>query len=141
MCNELSGWHARGEEGRTTKEVFQHCVDVVTDSEPASAAVASRTRSKAHANAAPSVTRCVAAADEAACSVPEISKTDSTITRHLKTSHTCLQTVGASAMSYFTILVRARNSWHLSILEAILINRRKPEVCAQKEHVRSLCLF
>ena len=120
---------------------LQRCVDVVTDSEPASAAVASRTRSKARANAAPSVTRCVTAAAEAACSVLKISKTDSAIKRHLKTSHTCLKTVGASAMRYFTILARAWNSWHLSILEAIFINRRKPELCAQKEHVRSLCLF
>ena len=122
------------------KRVAKRCVDV-TNLEPASAAVASRTRSKARANAAPSITRCVTAAAEAACSVPKISKTDSAITRHLKTSHTCLKTVGASAMRYFTILARARNSWHLSILEATFINRRKPELCAQKDQVRSLFLF
>lgn len=70
-----------------------------------------------------------------------IVKSDSAITRHLKSSIKCLSAVGANVMGHFKIIARARSENHLSVLEAVYIDRWKPELCAQKEHVRNLHLF
>ena len=72
---------------------------------------------------------------------PATSKSDSGITRHLKTSAECRNAVGSNPMKRFTILAKARNSGHLSFLEAVFISRLSPVLCAQKEFVRSLALF
>ena len=70
-----------------------------------------------------------------------IVKSDSAITRHLKRSMHCLNAVGANVSKHFKIIAKARSENHLSVLEAIYIDRWKPELCAQKEHVRNLHLF
>ena len=41
----------------------------------------------------------------------------------------------------FRVLAKARNSGHLSFLEAVFISRLSPVLRAQKEFVRSLALF
>ena len=74
-----------------------------------------------------------------ACGVPKISKTESAITRHLKTSHTCLKMVGASAMRYFSILTRAPNSWHLRILETNSSTDENRN-CVPKKNMLGLCV-
>ena len=66
---------------------------------------------------------------------------DSAITKHLKSSVACLKGVCADVMGHFKVITRARNKVHLSILEALLIGRLQPKLCAQKEHVRNLQLF
>ena len=68
-------------------------------------------------------------------------KTDTAITRHLKNSPACLSAVCADVTRRFSILARARNACHLATLEAIFIARKKPELCNQKSHVKSLSLF
>ena len=70
-----------------------------------------------------------------------IVKSDGAITRHLKRSMHCLNDVGANVSEHFKIIAKARSENHLSVLEAIYIDRRKPELCAQKEPVRNLHLF
>ena len=72
---------------------------------------------------------------------PAISKSDSGITRHLKTSAECRNAVCSNPVKRFRVLAKARNSGHLSFLEAVFISRLSPVLCAQKEFVRSLALF
>ena len=71
----------------------------------------------------------------------KVSKSDSSITRHLKTSPECREGVCLDVSKRFRILSRARNAGHLSFLEALFISKLSPELCAQKEFVRSLELF
>ena len=70
-------------------------------------------------------------------------KSDSGITRHLKTNSECLSTLSKTnnLASFFTILARARNDIHLAVLEAIFIASYQPVLCSQKDHVRCLTLF
>ena len=70
-----------------------------------------------------------------------ICKSDSAITRHLKSSTSCLNAVCGDVNGCFKILAGGRNLYHLSILEALFIARLKPGLCAQKEHVKNLQLF
>ena len=70
-----------------------------------------------------------------------ITKSDSGITRHLKTTPECRKAVGASPAKRFKVLAKARNSEHLGFLEAVYISRLSPVLCSQKEFVRSLALF
>ena len=72
----------------------------------------------------------------------KVSKSDSGITRHLKTSSHCREAVGKSNITApFKVIARARNASHLGFLEALLIGRHAPALCAQKEFVRTLGLF
>ena len=71
----------------------------------------------------------------------ELKKSDSGITRHLKTSPPCLEAIRARPLDRFSVLAKARNSSHLGVLEAMFIRTLKPELCAQKDFVRSLVLF
>ena len=74
--------------------------------------------------------------------VLKVAKSDSGITRHLKTSSKCRDVVCRSNFtSRFKVIARARNASHLGFLEALFIERYKPELCAQKEFVRTLGLF
>ena len=70
-------------------------------------------------------------------------KSDSGITRHLKTNSECLSTLAKTdnLASFFTIMARARNDIHLAVLEAIFIASYQPVLCSQKDHVRCLTLF
>ena len=70
-----------------------------------------------------------------------VTKSDSGITRHLKTTPECRKAVGASPAKRFKVLAKARNSGHLGFLEAVYISRLSPVLCSQKEFVRSLALF
>ena len=72
-------------------------------------------------------------------------KSDSGITRHLKTNSECLSTLVLSKTdnlaSIFTIMAGARNDINLAVLEAIFIASYQPVLCSQKDHVRCLTLF
>ena len=68
-------------------------------------------------------------------------KSDSGITRHLKTAPECRKAVCANPAKRFKVLAKARNSGHLGFLEAVYISRLSPVLCSQKEFVRSLALF
>ena len=72
---------------------------------------------------------------------PATSKSDSGITRHLKTSAECRNAVGFNPVKRFRVLAKARNSGHLSFLEAVFISQLLPALCTQKEFVRSLALW
>ena len=63
-------------------------------------------------------------------------KSDSAITKHVKLSRDC-----SSVLSRIRVVPRARSKSHLNVLEAIFIARLHPDLCLQKEFVRSLCLF
>ena len=86
--------------------------------------------------------------DDSACEndanqqVQKAAKSDSGITRHLNTSSKCRDVVCRSSItSRFKVIARARNISHLCFLEALFIGRYTPELCAQKEFVRTLGLF
>ena len=70
-----------------------------------------------------------------------VTKSDSGIIRHLKTTPECRKEVGASPAKRFKVLAKARNSGHLGFFEAENISRLSPVLCSQKEFVRSLALF
>ena len=71
-----------------------------------------------------------------------VAKSDSGITRHSKTSSKCRDVVCRSSItSRFKVIAGARNASHLDFLGALLIGRYTPELCAQKEFVRTLGLF
>ena len=67
-------------------------------------------------------------------------ESDSAITKHEKLSPDCLRSVCSNVLSHLSVVARARSKSH-QCLEAIFIARFKPELCLQKEFVRSLCLF
>ena len=61
---------------------------------------------------------------------PATSKSDSGITRHLKTSAECRNAVCSNPVKRFRVLAKARTSGHLSFLEAVFISRLSPVLCA-----------
>ena len=86
--------------------------------------------------------------DDSACKndanqqVLKVTKSDSGITHHLKTSSKCRDVVCRSSItSRFKVIARARIASHLGFLEVLFIGRYTPELCAQKEFVRTLGLF
>ena len=86
--------------------------------------------------------------DDSACKndakqqVLKVAKSDSGITRHLKTSSKCRDVVCRSSItSRFKVIARARNARHLGFLEALFIGWYTPELCAQKKFVRTLGLL
>ena len=86
--------------------------------------------------------------DDSACKndanqqVLKVAKSDSGITRHLKTSSKCRDVVCRSSItSRFKVIAWARNASRLGFLEALFIGWYTPKLCAQKEFVRTLGLF
>ena len=86
--------------------------------------------------------------DDSACQndanqqVLKVAKSDSGTTHYLKTSSKCRDAVCRSSItSRFKVIARARNVSHLGFVEALFIGRYTPELCAQKESVRTLGLF
>ena len=67
-----------------------------------------------------------------------VKRTDSAITRHLKSSRQCIR---GDLHGAFKVLAQARNKPHLDVLEVLNIQRLAPPLCNQKEHVRALSLF
>ena len=74
---------------------------------------------------------------------PEIveGKSEPAITKQMKLSPDCLRSACSFVLSHLSVVARARSKSQLNVLEAIFITRLKPELCLQKEYVRSLCLF
>ena len=74
--------------------------------------------------------------------VLKVAKSASGLTRHLKTSSDCRDVVCRSSLtSQFRVIARARNASHLGFLEALFMGRYTPDLCAQKEFVRTSGLF
>ena len=72
------------------------------------------------------------------CGKPAVRvSSDSTITKHLIANADCVK---ENIRRNFSILARARHSQHLDVLEAIYIKSRSPELCQQKNLVRTLKL-
>ena len=65
-------------------------------------------------------------------------KSDFAILKHLKLNTECIRD---DLRTVFRVLAQARSDSHLSILEALYIQRLTPTLCSQKEHVRVLSLF
>ena len=71
----------------------------------------------------------------------EESRSDSAITRHLKSSLDCLRAVCSNDLvNVFKVVARSRNSFHLDVLEAVFIKLHSPVLCQQKEFVKVLYL-
>ena len=68
-------------------------------------------------------------------------RTDSTVTRHLKGSLTCVPANRKQLKERFSVVVRARGPLHLEVLEALFIKRHTPGLCQQKDFVRALQSF
>ena len=66
-------------------------------------------------------------------------KSDSAVARHLKENPACLQG-GDDVRKRFRVLARARHLSHLSVLEAVHIRDKTPDLCKQKDFVRVLHL-
>ena len=66
-------------------------------------------------------------------------KSDSAVARHLKENPACLQG-GDNVRKRFRVLARVRHLSHLSIIEAVHIRDRTPDLCKQKDFVRMLYL-
>ena len=62
----------------------------------------------------------------------------SSITEHLATNLDCLKNFSADM---FRPIAQARNSFHLAVLEAIIISQNKPEICKQKDFTYRTLLF
>ena len=74
--------------------------------------------------------------------VLKVSKSDSGITRHLKTCSQCKEAVCKSNVTArFQVIARARNASHFGFLETLFIGRNAPALCAQREFVCTLGLF
>ena len=65
-------------------------------------------------------------------------ESDSAIGQHLLESNQCARNYSDSQ---FKILTTARSQFHLSLLEAVYISRKKPDLCRQKQFVFTQQLF
>ena len=65
-------------------------------------------------------------------------ESDSAIGQHLLESNQC---AGNYSDSQFKILTTARSQFHLSLLEAVYISRKKTDLCRQKQFVFTVQLF
>ena len=65
-------------------------------------------------------------------------ESDSAIGQHLLESYQCARNYSDSQ---FKILTTARSQFHLSLLEAVYISRKKTDLCRQKQIVFTLQLF
>ena len=63
------------------------------------------------------------------------SRSDSAITRRLRSNHDCLIAVFSHVFDLFSVVARARNHFHLDVLEAVYIKPHSPVLCQQKEYV------
>ena len=68
------------------------------------------------------------------------SRSDSAITRHLRSHHDCLMAVCSHVFDLFSVVARARNHFHLDVLEAVYIQLHSLVLCQQKEYVKVLYL-
>ena len=68
------------------------------------------------------------------------SRSDLPITRHLRSNHDCLIAVCSHVFDPFSVVARARNHFHLDVLEAVYIKLHSPVLCQQKEYVKVLRL-
>ena len=68
-------------------------------------------------------------------------KSDTSITKDIQASMACLQAMCRNHMSRFRIVARGGSKAHLNSLAAIFIARTKPELCVQKESVKTIELF
>ena len=65
-------------------------------------------------------------------------KKQSSICEHLVNNLECLKNYNSER---FKPIAQARNSFHLSVLEAIIISQNKPEICKQKDFTYQTLLF
>ena len=65
-------------------------------------------------------------------------KNDSAIGQHLITNPECAKTYTDDNLR---IIVQARSSFHLGVLESVYIKTQNPVLCKQKEFIFSLGLF
>ena len=65
-------------------------------------------------------------------------ESDSVIGQHLLESNQCARNYSGSQ---FKILTTARSQFHLSLLEAVYISRKKTDLCKQKQFIFTLQLF
>ena len=126
--------------GRPRKIQADTRAEVQVSTEPELEPVASRTRSKARGDS--QIANATSKDPTAPTKAPDvvIAKTDSAITRHLKTSPGCLSAIRVNFRSRFSVLARGRNASHLRALEAIFIARKKPELCSQKDYKKTLAV-
>ena len=68
------------------------------------------------------------------------SRSNSAITRHLRSNHDCPMAVCSHVFDLFSVVARARNHFHLDVVEAVYIILHCPVLCQQKEHVKVLYL-
>ena len=68
------------------------------------------------------------------------SRSDSAITRHLKSKHDCLMAVCSHVFDLFSVVARARNHFHLDVLEAVYIKLYSLVSCQQREYAKVLYL-
>ncbi|MEC8567464.1 MAG: hypothetical protein VXY56_04130, partial [Pseudomonadota bacterium] len=66
------------------------------------------------------------------------SKDQSAIGRHLYGNLECSRNFNDAQ---FTVLARARNDFHLAVLEMVFIKTKDPELCRQKQYVLNSILF
>ena len=64
-----------------------------------------------------------------------LNPSDSAVANHL------MKNIRCSKKEMFTISVHGRTSFHLCALEALNISARRPPLCRQKHHVKSMLLF
>ena len=57
---------------------------------------------------------------------------DSAVTKHLKSSHTCIPASDKETFECFHVLTQTGNVLHLEILEAVYIRNLTPSLCQQK---------
>ena len=68
------------------------------------------------------------------------SRSESAITRHLRSNHDCLIAVFFHVFDLFSVVARARNPFHLDVLQAVYIKLHSPVLSQQKEYVKVLYL-
>ena len=62
----------------------------------------------------------------------------SSVCEHLANNLNCLKNFSTDM---FRPIAQARSSFHLSVLEAIIISQNKPEICKQREFTYQTLLF
>ena len=62
----------------------------------------------------------------------KVLRSDSAITKHLKSSEECQRDVCVDVLKQLQILARGRNEVHLNILGALFIAQHNPKLCTEK---------
>ena len=60
-------------------------------------------------------------------------KSDSAITKHVKSNTTCLPATQEELLTRFQVMAKARNHAHLDVMEAVFIRNHAPKLCEQKK--------